>query len=779
MGMGTGFSALLTVTLLTASCGESNSLEGRLLDLETGSFRDAKAHDLDASSSRDAEPRDLDASSSPEDSNDAETVAPCAPGFVAMQGGCVDIDECRGAGAPCGPFAECVNRPGSFSCVCAPGLGASCQRQRPPLGLIRWDMYSGHPFVTKRQEYEFLDKPEYRWRAPFYFGIDAQGGLSFNDEWVTGEVPPASARARIAQVTEAEIGYAAAAGIDYWAFGFADIRSDQQSGIGISYSLEAYLASPNRHLINFTLIITGGRVGVPRSLKVDPQVVTSAWSLLVAQVVDMVKEPSWQRVPVADAFGRPRPLLFFYAPESLGANLVAGTARSWLTAVRESVVGLRDAIRNAGLGELYLVATPSFQGSCDTRDSAKTAPCADLLAAGFDAVTPYHYRQPRRPYPLKDYPDPTRPYHYPYSDLWPAIAEDYLARVALANPAMKIVVPMMSGANWEPRSFQGLPPRFVEDGSCLLACPFGEACLAGRCVSCVDAGLVDCGGLCRDKATDWSNCGGCNMPCAPGQICRSGACANFAPVFSYRYLFEEPTASELRSHVSSGLDYVVEHASQVEARTALMYAWNEHSEGGFVNPILNDTWRLDELSRALKNWTAPAARATNGPLVANYSFGDRAFTLESIDEQASSVASALTVPGDSKPEPSNNPMTGTAGYALRCGPGVIQLRVESFAVAGLVLGRLTLAVRRDNPAAPDTLLIEMAPDTAPFMRVAELAIGGTGEWEQLSIAIPEPLRLVAETTRLRISLRASGGWGANGGNYPTLLLDDLTLSGTW
>ena len=45
----------------------------------------------------------------------------CQNGFVARGASCVDIDECI-SGKPCGPFAQCRNTPGSFSCECEQGF---------------------------------------------------------------------------------------------------------------------------------------------------------------------------------------------------------------------------------------------------------------------------------------------------------------------------------------------------------------------------------------------------------------------------------------------------------------------------------------------------------------------------------------------------------------------------------------------------------------------------------------------------------------------------------
>lgn len=75
-----------------------------------------------------------------------------------------------------------------------------------------------------------------------------------------------------------------------------------------------------------------------------------------------------------------------------------------------------------------------------------------------------------------------------------------------------------------------------------------------------------------------------------------------------RYL--EPEPGELTDLVTSAFDYVAAHSAKCESNTVLIYAWNEHSEGGFICPIIGedldpatpDTRRLDEIGRALAEW---------------------------------------------------------------------------------------------------------------------------------------------------------------------------------
>jgi hypothetical protein len=74
----------------------------------------------------------------------------------------------------------------------------------------------------------------------------------------------------------------------------------------------------------------------------------------------------------------------------------------------------------------------------------------------------------------------------------------------------------------------------------------------------------------------------------------------------------EPEPGELRAHVLWALDYAYRHPERCESQSVLMYAWNEHSEGGFLCPLIApepggrpDTRRLDEVADALRSWRPP------------------------------------------------------------------------------------------------------------------------------------------------------------------------------
>ena len=50
--------------------------------------------------------------------------------------------------------------------------------------------------------------------------------------------------------------------------------------------------------------------------------------------------------------------------------------------------------------------------------------------------------------------------------------------------------------------------------------------------------------------------------------------------------YEAPTPAELAGHLQRGLDWIAAKPRAAPARAALIYAWNEHDEGGWLCPTL-------------------------------------------------------------------------------------------------------------------------------------------------------------------------------------------------
>ncbi len=67
--------------------------------------------------------------------------------------------------------------------------------------------------------------------------------------------------------------------------------------------------------------------------------------------------------------------------------------------------------------------------------------------------------------------------------------------------------------------------------------------------------------------------------------------------------FEAPTPEELTAHVEEGLTWVDAHAASAPADVVVLYAWNEHDEGGWIAPTWTaagpDTSHLDAVAEAL------------------------------------------------------------------------------------------------------------------------------------------------------------------------------------
>jgi len=75
---------------------------------------------------------------------------------------------------------------------------------------------------------------------------------------------------------------------------------------------------------------------------------------------------------------------------------------------------------------------------------------------------------------------------------------------------------------------------------------------------------------------------------------------------------ESPTAGELAAHVRTGMDFVYRNPKTCPTRSLMMYAWNEHDEGGWLCPTLDPTTGKPDDSRAravgeaIRSWRPPA-----------------------------------------------------------------------------------------------------------------------------------------------------------------------------
>ena len=74
---------------------------------------------------------------------------------------------------------------------------------------------------------------------------------------------------------------------------------------------------------------------------------------------------------------------------------------------------------------------------------------------------------------------------------------------------------------------------------------------------------------------------------------------------------EEPTPEQLAAHCKVGLDFVYRNKAVCEAQSLMMYAWNEHDEGGWLCPTLNpetgkpDDSRVRAIGKMMQSWRPP------------------------------------------------------------------------------------------------------------------------------------------------------------------------------
>lgn len=70
--------------------------------------------------------------------------------------------------------------------------------------------------------------------------------------------------------------------------------------------------------------------------------------------------------------------------------------------------------------------------------------------------------------------------------------------------------------------------------------------------------------------------------------------------------YEAPKPAELATHLKQAITWCREHPEAAEARTILIYAWNEFDEGGWLCPTLKEgSARLEAIGRVLKPESAP------------------------------------------------------------------------------------------------------------------------------------------------------------------------------
>lgn len=199
----------------------------------------------------------------------------------------------------------------------------------PIVGAIRWDAWTGGAVTA--QVTATLSPPEFHDRLPWFAAVDQDGTLTIDGG-------PQS-------VMDREIGFAADAGLDYWAFLLYPEADTMSTG------LQQYLESAHRSRIGFCLILHNA-FGVP----------PAAWPHERDRAIALLQEPGYQTV--LDG----RPLVFsFQVP--LDNTAFAGRIQEFLEGARAQGV------------DPYLV----YMGWNPRADFANAS------AFGFEAVSAYAY----------------------------------------------------------------------------------------------------------------------------------------------------------------------------------------------------------------------------------------------------------------------------------------------------------------------------------------------------------------------------------------------------
>jgi len=185
------------------------------------------------------------------------------------------------------------------------------------VGAIRWDAWHGPASEVGLIVEKTLAPAHWHYRLPFFGRVTGENAVE-----VRGTTP---------EIMEQEIAFAHQAGLDYWAF---VIYPEDNA---LSLVLKLYLASEQKHRVNFCLNLQGGWEGGGGR---------EAWPAKVRRYVEYFREASYQCV--ADG----RPLIYLYSVDGL---VGPGRFASWEEA-RAAFQELRARAQAAGAGNPYIVA---------------------------------------------------------------------------------------------------------------------------------------------------------------------------------------------------------------------------------------------------------------------------------------------------------------------------------------------------------------------------------------------------------------------------------------
>jgi hypothetical protein len=67
--------------------------------------------------------------------------------------------------------------------------------------------------------------------------------------------------------------------------------------------------------------------------------------------------------------------------------------------------------------------------------------------------------------------------------------------------------------------------------------------------------------------------------------------------------YNHATPTELAAHIQTGLQWMLDNKSAAVAQCALVYAWNEHDEGGWLCPTLQEgNARIEAVGKMIQNF---------------------------------------------------------------------------------------------------------------------------------------------------------------------------------
>jgi hypothetical protein len=201
--------------------------------------------------------------------------------------------------------------------VCAVATMAA---KKPIVGAIRWDGTFSQPgqpqfedknegVVSRTVTYD-LSLPKYHSRVPFF-------GKEINDTAIV-------ANGNTSEVMGQELDYAASHGIDFWSFcnyplsckeshpPDSDCKGIQccADNVGLSYAWNQYLAHPDNHKVNFTVLLQPG-YWFPTALKGGDE----TFDKEIARYISYFKMPNYQKVLGG------RPLVFLFGGQANETDL--------------------------------------------------------------------------------------------------------------------------------------------------------------------------------------------------------------------------------------------------------------------------------------------------------------------------------------------------------------------------------------------------------------------------------------------------------------------------